>query len=79
MRVCEKRWGEVTIKKQGQKKNDFDKTRSFSIEKTSYPYTVAQLRGLMVRVVNLTQVYSYSELSEIVSELERDGVAGKKR
>jgi hypothetical protein len=36
MKIAQKRWGEVTIKKQGDKKNKFDKTLSFSVEQTKW-------------------------------------------
>lgn len=40
MRATKKRWGEVTIKKQGEKKNSFDQTKSFSIEYSNYEYNI---------------------------------------
>ena len=73
MRVVEKRWGEVTIKKQGTMKNQFDASKSFSIEKTKHYYTIGQLKDLMARIVNLTQTGTYAELSAAISELEKEG------
>ena len=55
MRVTEKRWGEVTVKKQGQGKNRFDQTKSFSVEQSPFECDIDQLKELLKIVVNLTQ------------------------
>ena len=40
MKVMEKRSGEVTIKKQGEAKNIFDRTKSFSVQQTETQYSI---------------------------------------
>ena len=62
MRVAQKRWGEITIKKQGDGKNRFSKTRSFSIEDTLHEYDIDQLKRMLEMVVNLTQKYEFKAL-----------------
>ena len=68
MRVSTKRWGEVTIKKQGEKKNKFDQTKSFSIINSINEYSIEELKEIMEIVVNLTEKYSYKELKYILIE-----------
>ena len=70
MKVAKKRWGEVTIKKQGERKNIFDKTKSFSIIKTNYKYTIEELKEIFEMVVELTEKYKFQEMKEILSKLE---------
>ncbi len=62
MRVATKRWGEVTIKKQGSQKNQFDKTKSFSIQESKHEYTVEQLHELFTLIVNLSEKHSFDQL-----------------
>lgn len=70
MRVAKKRWGEVTIKKQGERKNIFDKTKSFSIIKTNYEYTLEEFKEIFEIIVNLTEKHKFKEMKEILSKLE---------
>lgn len=70
MKVSEKRWGEVTIKKQGKKKNDFDKTLSFSVEQTDTNYTVEEYREILKKATNLTRYYNFRELLHKLDKLE---------
>ena len=69
MRVANKRWGEVTIKKQGEEKNKFDKTKSFSIIKSKNEYTLEQLKEIFEIVTNLTGNYTFEELRRILKDL----------
>jgi len=69
MRVMTKRWGEVTIKEQGSKKNKFDQTRSFSIQKSEHEYSIGQLHELLALVVNLSESYTFDELLKKIKEL----------
>ncbi|MCX6650038.1 MAG: hypothetical protein NT131_00015 [Methanomassiliicoccales archaeon] len=62
MRVAEKRWGEITIKKQGAKKNQFDSTKSFSILDTSFNYDIEEVKSVIEATINLTEKVEYKEL-----------------
>ena len=64
MRVQEKRWGEVTIKKQGEGKNIFDKTKSFSIEQTPTNYTLEEYVEILKITTELTNNTPYKELKD---------------
>jgi len=66
MRVDTGRWGEVTIKKQGEKKNKFDQTKSFSISNSNYNYSIEELKDIFESITNLTEKYSYKELKHII-------------
>ena len=70
MRVITKRWGEVTIKEQGDQKNQFDKTKSFSIQRTKHEYTIEQLKELFTLVVNLSEKYTFDNLRKKLIESE---------
>ena len=70
MKTAPKRWGEVTIKKLGIEKNKFDKTKSFSIDKTEYEYTVEQLRNLFSIVVDLSEKYPFDELKRLIKKMK---------
>ena len=70
MRVANKRWGEVTIKKQGEEKNKFDKTKSFSIIKYKNEYTLEQLKEIFEMVINLTDNYTFEELRRALKNLK---------
>ena len=70
MRVANKRWGEVTIKKQGEEKNRFDKTKSFSIIKSKNEYTFEQLKEIFEMVINLTDNYTFEELRRTLKNLK---------
>jgi len=69
MKVAYKRWGEVTIKKQGEKKNIFDQTKSFSILNTKHEYTIEQLHELFTLIVDLSENYTFEELKKKLSKL----------
>ncbi len=65
MRVSKKRWGEVTVKRQGERgKNHFDKTRSFSIEEAGKNYSLDNYLDILKVVTDMTQEMSYKELSK---------------
>ena len=66
MRVITKRFGEVTIKRQGAHKNQFDKSKSFSIQNTEYEYTIEELREVLMLTTNLSEKYPYDELKKIL-------------
>ena len=68
MRVQEKRWGEVTIKKQGEGKNNFDKTKSFSIEQTDTNYTAEQYWEILKVITNLTNKIPFSKLKNLLEK-----------
>lgn len=70
MRVANKRWGEVTLKKQGEEKNKFDKTKSFSIIKSKNEYTIEQLKEIFEMVINLTDNYTFEELRRTLKNLK---------
>ena len=71
MRVTTKRWGEVTIKEQGDQKNQFDKTKSFSIQRTKHEYTIEQLKELFTLVVDLSERYAFDDLKKKLIETEK--------
>lgn len=73
MRVVEKRWGEVSIKKQGEGKNRFDETRSFSIVQTKNHYEMGELKDLLELTVNLTEIYEAKELKRRLGSLLKQG------
>jgi|GEM_PF-1932896 len=75
MRVATNRWGEITIKKQGSQKNQFDKSKSFSIQNTKYEYTIDQLRNVLVLVINLSEEYPYPELKKRLAK-DKGGSCG---
>ena len=64
MKVQKRRWGEVTIKKQGEGKNNFDKTKSFSIEQTKTNYTMEEYLEILQTATDLTNGISFKELME---------------
>ncbi len=70
MRVANKRWGEVTIKKQGEEKNKFDETKSFSIIESKNEYTIEQLKEIFEMVINLTDDYTFEELRRTLKNLK---------
>jgi len=70
MRVAQKRWGEVTVKKQGlDGKNSFDKTKSFSIQSFGKEYTLEEYVNLIKELTDLSQEYSYSELLDLIKKI----------
>ena len=70
MKVLDKRWGEVTIKQQGEKKNKFDQTKSFSIAKTDNEYSIEELKDIFEITVNLTEKYNYNGLKKILNSIK---------
>jgi hypothetical protein len=70
MRVADKRWGEVTIKKQGEEKNKFDQTKSFSIVKSKNEYSIDQLKEIFQIIINLTDNFEFEELRKIIKNLD---------
>lgn len=64
MKVQKKRWGEVTIKKQGEGKNNFDKTKSFSIEQSETNYTMEEYLDILQTATDLTNNIPFKELKE---------------
>jgi hypothetical protein len=71
MLVSTGRWGEVTIKKQGESKNIFDKTKSFSIMNTTNEYTLEQLHEIYTIVTNLSEKYKFNALKNGLKNLSR--------
>ena len=69
MRVAQKRWGEITIKKQGVSKNHFDVTKSFSIEQSRNNYDIEQLQEVLEAVINLTEEQSFEDLIKKINRL----------
>ena len=69
MRVSKRRWGEVTIKKQGNQKNKFDATKSFSIEQTETNYNIAEYFDILGIVTNLTEKMGFRELKKKLGAL----------
>jgi len=70
MKSVFKRWGEITIKKQGEGKNKFIKTKSFSLTTSKNEYTVEQIKEIFKIVVDLTDRYKFEELKGTLSNLE---------
>ena len=68
MRVATKRWGEVSIKKQGESKNKFDKTKSFSVEQSGHEYGIEHYCEILKLATDLTNHYKHSELKSILSK-----------
>ena len=64
MRVDTGRWGEVTVKKQGEKKNNFDQTKSFSIINSNYNYSIEELKEIFEITTNLTEKYTFKDLKK---------------
>ena len=73
MRVDTGRWGEITIKKQGARKNLFDQTKSFSIANTDFEYSIEELKDIYKIVTNLTEVYSFKELKNRMHNMNKRG------
>lgn len=70
MRVTQKRWGEVTIKRQGEAgKNSFDQTKSFSVENTEVNYKIEEYKYILELSTNLTAKYSYQALKEKLEKI----------
>lgn len=72
MKVFKKRWGEVTIKKQGEKKNKFDKTKSFSIIDSPYEYSIEELKDIFEITTYLTSKYKYQEIKKKLNSIKNE-------
>jgi len=59
----------VSIKKQGEGKNQFDETRSFSIVQTRNHYGMDELKEILKLTVNLTEIYEAKELERKLSSM----------
>ena len=68
MKVQKRRWGEITLKKQGEGKNIFDKTKSFSIEQTETNYTMEEYLEVLKIATDFTNKISFKELKEILNK-----------
>ena len=64
MKTSKPRWGEVTVKQQGEKKNRFDQTKSFSVDSTEKDYSIEEYVELLKLVTNLTQFYDFATLKQ---------------
>ena len=62
MRVAKSRWGEVTIKKQGSKKNKFDATKSFSVTFAKNEYSIEEYLEILKMITDLTDKFTSTEL-----------------
>ena len=71
MKVSERRWGEVTIKKQGSAKNVFDATKSFSIEQTKTNYDIEQVLVILKLAIDLTEILPYLDLKKQLERVEK--------
>jgi hypothetical protein len=72
MRVLKQRWGEITIKKQGEGKNKFDSTKSFSIEQTETNYSLEQYFDILRLATDLTEKMSFGKLVDSLGEIQND-------
>jgi len=70
MKVQEKRWGEITIKKQGESKNKFDVTKSFSIEQTNTNYTMEEYLNILKISTDLTNKINFNKLKKLMIKLK---------
>jgi hypothetical protein len=59
----------VTIKKQGEKKNIFDETKSFSIDQTKPNYTIEEYKEILEMATNLTEKNGFEELKRKLGDL----------
>lgn len=64
MRAAKPRWGEVTIKKQGNRKNKFDITKSFSVIIGDKEYSINDYFDILKLTTDLTDKFSASELRQ---------------
>ena len=65
----ETRWGEVTIKKQGGKKNQFDKTKSFSVLNSQKNYDIDDFKDILELTTDLTETLGVQELKKELNNL----------
>jgi len=79
LRTLKKRWGEVRILRQGEKKNDFDKSKSFSIINNPYHYSLFEVKDILAELIDLTENYDYRSLKKILKDLNsKEAENGKK-
>ena len=64
MRVIGKRWGEVTVKRQGNGKNKFDASKSFSVHSSSGSYNIEQYIEVLKLASDLTDKLSFEDLKK---------------
>ena len=64
----------MTVKMQGQGKNKFDQTKSFSVEQSPFECDIDQLKELLKIVVNLTQKYKFETLRAKIRALGDENV-----
>jgi hypothetical protein len=69
MKVSGKRWGEVTVKEQATGKNNFDKTKSFSVEQTETNYSIEEYREMLKITTDLTSKMKFEELKRRLEKL----------
>lgn len=69
MKVSTPRWGEVTIKKQGEGKNKFDCTKSFSIEQTENEYSIEDYIEVLKIATNLTKNHKPKDVLKALTKL----------
>ncbi len=74
MKVDNGRWGEVTIKKQGEKKNKFDSTKSFSVINSEYEYSIEELKEIFEIATNLTEIYTFNDLKKELINLQQNTI-----
>jgi len=70
MKVQEKRWGEITVKKQGESKNKFDVTKSFSIGQTNTNYTIEEYLNILKISTDLTNKINFNKLKKLMIKLK---------
>jgi len=71
MKVQRKRWGEVTIKQQGEGKNIFDSTKSFSIEQTTTNYSIEQYKEILELITDLTEKTMFDDLKKMLTQEQK--------
>lgn len=72
MKVQERRRGEVTVKKQGESKNIFDKTKSFSIEQTQVNYSLEEYIEILKIATDLTSKVEFKKLKDKLISSHKD-------
>ena len=71
IRVIKKRWGEVIIRKQGEGKNNFDKSKSFSIIDFGHNYSIDEIKEILETVTDLTEKVSFTELMPMLKRFSK--------
>ncbi|MFA6074118.1 MAG: hypothetical protein WC758_08425 [Candidatus Woesearchaeota archaeon] len=73
MKVCKKRFGQVIIQKQGNGgKNDFDKSKSFSIEQTESNYSLEQYQEILKFATDLTEKINFKDLIKKLKQIQNE-------